>query len=281
MLQAGKRKTAEERVVCEKRARGQDDKRSPSVDQLHEARVFRTLESFVHNYGFASHQWESYEYFVHHLLPDIIRELSPVTVVNPEHRTMHRVFLENVYFKRPTTMQANGFWRPLFPHEAHMRKQSYVFDVVVNVRHKVYQGAPPASPGEPWKMRLMRHVLYRDLAFTRIPCMVGSSLCYTHQNMDLPPRERGAFIINGFEKTLITQGQLRCNYPYRTKHPVKQCRSATNDVNWVLIKSKCMTPSCFSTGQKQTFHVRKDRERNRTGVANGAGRKRALPSLAR
>ena len=103
-----------------------------------EHHVKRAVESFLHCHGLISHQVESYEHFVHFMLPDIILEHTPINVHCPKQKTLHRIFLSNIGVKKPTIQEANGFIRELRPKEAHLRKQTYCFDVFLDLRHKVY-----------------------------------------------------------------------------------------------------------------------------------------------
>jgi DNA-directed RNA polymerase beta subunit len=183
--------------------------------QGYELRIKRIVESYLHFHGFASHQLESYEHFLHFMLPDIIREHSPISIFCPKQKVIHRIFLSNMCIKKPTIQEANGFIRQLSPKEAHLRKQTYCIDVFVDVIHKVYKGKE--------KMKLKEYKIYRNVLFCKIPCMLNSSGCHDYQNLDRPLRSTGTFIINGYEKVLITQEKLKCNYPYvfEIKRPTK------------------------------------------------------------
>lgn len=222
----------------------EQEKHEPS----HEACAQRVLQSFVKSHGFVSHALDSFEHFLRVLLPDILQEPSPVSILSPDTGLLHRITFENIHFAKPSVLQPNGLLRTLFPHEAHIRKQSYTCDVCMDVRYKVFEG-PPDS------MKLVRHELYEQLAFTKVPCMLGSSLCHTHQNFELPPGERGAFIVNGYFKVLVTQSQLRSNYPYifatkpgkhthkceiRCQHPLLACgeQFGTKKLAWKRPRKK-------------------------------------------
>jgi len=89
--------------------------------------------------------------------------------------------------------------------------QTIRFEVHVDVRHKVYQG--PAD-----HLQLVAHTVYKDMPFAKIPAMLGSSICNSHHNLEAPWRDKGIFVISGYVKTLITQSQLRSNYPYRAEN---------------------------------------------------------------
>lgn len=175
-------------------------------DLRHELMVKRALQSFVHLHGFTSHQHESYEHFLHFMLPEIIEEQSPILVFNVNKQVLHRLTFERVCFKKPTILEANGFLRTLMPSEAQLRKQSYCVDVLLDLRHEVFRSHKEGS-----SLKLVQHQLYQEMHFTKIPCMVGSSACHTYQNFDIPQRDRGVFVINGYERVLITQEKLKTN----------------------------------------------------------------------
>ena len=161
------------------------------MEQL-ENYVKRAVESFLHRHGLISHQVESYEHFVHFMLPEIILEHTPINVHCPKQKTLHRIFLSNVAMKKPTIQEANGFIRELRPKEAHLRKQTYCFDVFLDVQHKVYA----CSHGTIYKLK--EDKLYQNVLFCKIPCMLNTSTCHTYRDFDYPQRNSGTFIINGY-----------------------------------------------------------------------------------
>lgn len=176
-------------------------------DRSYELNIKRVLDSFVHNFGFANHQLESFEHYIHVFLPDIINEQFPINVHCAKNKILHRVFLDGFYFKKPSMSEGIGFLKELNPIEAHRRKQTYTFDVFVHITHKVYRGTP-----QHFVLTDIRK--FRDLLLCKIPCMVGSSACHTYQSFDQPSREKGYFIINGYEKVMISQEHKRPNFAF-------------------------------------------------------------------
>jgi len=187
--------------------------------RIFELQIKRLVESYMHCHGLVSHQLESYEHFVHFMLPEIIMEHSPITIHCPKQKVIHRIFLSNMCIKKPTIQEANGFIRELRPKEAHLRKQTYCFDVFLDVEHKVYK----TSNGI--KFKLIENKLYQNVLFCKIPCMLNSSTCHTYKDFAYPQRNSGTFIINGYEKVIITQEKLRCNFPY--VFPIKRAAKYT------------------------------------------------------
>lgn len=186
----------------------------------------RIFESYQHTHGLASHQVESYEHFLHYMLPGIILEPSPITIPWAKQRIVHRIFLSNMWLKKPTIRESNGFVRELRPREAHLRKQTYAFDVFVDVTHKVY-GPVLGAEDDLTRLGLKEHRVYKSVLFCQIPCMLGSSACHLHGDLAYPLRREGTFCINGYEKALITQDHMRCNMPFvfkvtgQSKHSFK------------------------------------------------------------
>lgn len=67
--------------------------------------------------------------------------------------------------------------------------------------------------------------IYRQVPLFRMPTMVGSDICHTHNQLDFgacPYVFGGYFIINGNEKVIIPQETLRSNYPYITTDKSKK-----------------------------------------------------------
>lgn len=173
----------------------------------HELQIKRVVESYLQLHGLVSHQVDSYEHFLHFMLPEIIEEHSPVNILCPKQKVLHRISMKSMCIKKPTIQEANGFIRDLSPKEAHLRKQTYCVDVFLDLYHKVYKIVKT-------KYKLAEYKIYKNVLFCKIPCMVNSSACHNYQNFSRPMREGGSFIINGYEKVIITQEKLKCNFPY-------------------------------------------------------------------
>jgi DNA-directed RNA polymerase beta subunit len=177
--------------------------------ELHDACCQRIVESFTHLFGFANHATESFEHFLHNLLPEIIQEPFPLNIHSESHQILHRIFLDHISFKRPTVQVENtGFLRDLNTTESVLRKQSYFFEIFLNLSQKSYRAS-----GTSKKYVLYDHRSYRNLLFAKIPCLVKSSACHHSQQLD-SLSDDGLFIINGYEKVIISQEKLRTNYPY-------------------------------------------------------------------
>jgi DNA-directed RNA polymerase beta subunit len=211
-----------------------------SAQEIHDACCQRALESFVHTYGFASHAVESYEHFLHLQLPEVIQEQFPMNVPVPKQQVLHRLFLDNICFKKPSMFESSGFIHDLSPTEAIFHKQSYFFDVYVDITQKLYKGPPE-------KMKLAQHRVYKNMLFFKVPCMVNSSACHNSHNVDKTSNDSGLLIINGYEKVMITQEKLRCNVPYIFTAKGKythRCEIRSNHLNLPTSSSYNIHLSC-------------------------------------
>lgn len=170
--------------------------------------IKRIAESFVVTNGLFSHQRRSYDEYVTHHIQGIIKENSPINCVCDGNRQL--VYMYNVRISKPVIKCPDGFIKYLSPKQALQQGKNYLADVFIDVKHEVYD------------KDVLRHVhTYTNILFFQIPCMWNSSLCNDARSLTTL-REQGAFIINGYQKTIISQETLKCNYPYVT--PVKKQR---------------------------------------------------------
>jgi DNA-directed RNA polymerase II subunit RPB2 len=173
--------------------------------------IWYIINTYFERYGFVRHQTESFDYFIHTLLPHIIQE-SPAIRVKQGEDEEHVIMLCNVSVRRPTIEDANGISRDLLPIVARLRNLTYAAVVLVDVVHDIYK------KGEHSERRL-----FRETCLCNIPIMLGSECCHTkHLNNTKECRldPGGYFIVSGGEKVVIAQEKLHTNTPYVFK--VKQ-----------------------------------------------------------
>uniref|UniRef100_A0A6C0BQT2 DNA-directed RNA polymerase n=1 Tax=viral metagenome TaxID=1070528 RepID=A0A6C0BQT2_9ZZZZ len=182
---------------------------SPAV---YEHLVKRAVHSFVSTRTLFSSQIISYEHYLHTQIPSIIKENSPIKVVSSDKKRLQLVHMSNVWIGKPVIKEANGFIRALRPKEAFQRRQSYMVDVFVDLHHETFV----RRAGTTNQYDLVEARIYRNVLFFKTPCMWGSSACTDYESMT-SMRTKGSFIINGYEKCLIAQESLKCNYPYISK----------------------------------------------------------------
>lgn len=143
--------------------------------------------------GVAKHAIDSYNHFINVMLPHIISENSDVTTMSSCGNYSFHLQFTNPCVHRPTVKEADGFERPIYPIAARYRHLSYCCSVVTDVVHDKI-----CRIGEP--KRCWRRV-YREVVLARIPCMLGSNVCYlsdpTQRRDECCLEAPGYFIING------------------------------------------------------------------------------------
>lgn len=181
---------------------------------VQDADVWHLINSYFAKYGLVRHQIESFDNFMTTFLPIIVQEASEIVITGSDVR--HVITLCNVSVQKPTVEESDGYERPILPHLARLRNQTYANPVMVDLVHDIKKDDGTVD----------RNV-YRELLLCRIPTMVGSSFCHTHK-MDSSMLECGLdqggyFVINGIEKALIAQEKLHTNHAYifNVKQPSK------------------------------------------------------------
>jgi DNA-directed RNA polymerase II subunit RPB2 len=166
--------------------------------------VWYLLESYFERYGLVRHQIESFDHFVHTLLPHIVQESPEIRVRQGDEE--HVVSLTNLSVCRPTTTDVDGTERDLLPHLARLRGLAYSGAVTVDVVHDIHRGGA----------RVERR-LFRETCLCRLPVMLGSRACHTQHREcpdECPLDPGGYFLIGGVEKVLVAQEKLHVNVPY-------------------------------------------------------------------
>ena len=169
-----------------------------------EDEVWYLLRSYYERHGLVRHQIESYDHFVHTLLPHIVQECADICATQENGET-HVVSLCNLGVVRPTMTAVDGSEVDMTPNMARLRSLSYTCAVTVDVVHDIRKG-------EHHERRL-----FREVCLCRLPVMLGSQCCHT-QHRECPDECRldqgGYFICNGIEKVMIAQEKLHHNAPY-------------------------------------------------------------------
>lgn len=188
------------------------------VASITEADIRAVLRSCQSKFSLMRHQIESYDNFMTRVLPAIVRENSILVanypqIENEPPKRLEFIF-KNISIQSPTIKEANGFVKSTTPSMSRDRGVTYASSVFVEIEQRTLE--LPKDPSE--LPKLTDRKTYTDMLLCRLPVMVGSSLCYLHQTGDMraecPHDEGGYFIINGMEKTVISQKKLRTNFPY-------------------------------------------------------------------
>ena len=194
-----------------------------------DASIFAAVKSYVDTYGLVRAQIDSFNHFLEVLLPLIIQENSDVTSVSPCRRFTYHAQWTNVVIMPPTSKESCGFEKALTPDAARMRSLTYSSNVVCDLVHDCFdqETSPPTH--------VFRRV-YRETVLARVPIMLGCSACHlrdpARRSAECPNDPLGYFLVNGSEKTLLSQEKLRTNttfvfpsksYPKYTHYA--ECRS--------------------------------------------------------
>lgn len=166
--------------------------------------IWEIVRSYFQQYGCVRHQIESFDNFMHILLPHIIEESSEVHVTQGDQQ--HVVSLCNVSIVRPTSTDADGVDRVLTPHMARLKGLTYSCSVTVDVVHDIYRNETHEE-----------RRIFRETCLCRLPVMLGSQCCHTQHcesTHECRLDQGGYFIVSGCEKVLVAQEKLHHNTPY-------------------------------------------------------------------
>lgn len=217
--------------------------------RIYELMVKRVVESYESLHKFSWHHVESYEHFLHFQLRDIIFEQCPIDIYCPKQKVLHRIEFDDLSVQRPTIKEADGFIGKLTPTDSLLRKQTYCADVYVDLTHKCYK-----SEGKKQSYKLESVRKYQNVLYFKLPCMRNSTVCHDSDELEGTNRDNGTFIINGYEKVMITQEKLKTNFPY-----VCTVRSAAKYTHRCQIRSyhpskirSTSTLNIFITAEKAT-----------------------------
>ena len=160
------------------------------------------------------HHLTSFNYFMTHQIPSIVREKDfIVRVYNKEswdevrkiHTEIFEIRFGKVYISKPVLYDAPH--KPMYPHEARLRNLSYSGSLYVDIHHKKItidaQGKEEESEAG----------VLEKTPCGKIPIMVGSKFCVLSDQTNMTRIEMGEgiydqggyFIIKGVEKVIISQ----------------------------------------------------------------------------
>ena len=214
---------------------------------------FNICASFLQNHGLIGSQIEGFEYFMDHLLREVINENSDVFVETPGKCRVDKVSFIAPTVRRPECKENNGTIHDIDPNEAQVRKMTYECTVLVDVKHDHMQYENEDFEGTP----VVTTHLYRNVSLAKIPCMVKSKYCHWYgKDMDVADHG-GYFVISGHQKNMIMLQKMRTNWPvirHITKKPsprvtMAEIRSASG--KW-RSTSTLMLKACSAGGQLRT-----------------------------
>jgi len=171
------------------------------------------------------HQLESYNYFVNNQIQQTIEMFNPLNICSDHdyikehnlHRLEIEITFENFSIYRPQIYENNGSTKIMFPQEARLRNISYssAMTIDLNIKYTVRNG-------ENYNNVLNYQKKIKNVHIGKLPIMLKSDLCVLNQYKHLDHNETGEcymdpggyFIINGSEKTCISQERAAENQIY-------------------------------------------------------------------
>ena len=171
------------------------------------------------------HQLESYNYFVNNQIQQTIEMFNPLIIASEHdfikelnlYRLEIEITFENFSIYRPQIYENNGSTKIMFPQEARLRNFSYssAMTIDLNIKYSVRNG-------ENYKNVLNYQKKIKNVHIGKLPIMLKSDLCVLNQYKHLNHHETGEcymdpggyFIINGSEKTCISQERAAENQIY-------------------------------------------------------------------
>lgn len=189
------------------------------------------LGSLFTTSGFAQMQLDSYEKFNRHWVQQIIRESPPLVIDSDVTGSRHIIKHGRVCFGKPNYTEAAGGSSPVYPYICKWRGLPYTNALYIDVTHEIYD---IRSGKEHPLLVETRH--YKELMHGEIPTMRRSSFCNTYQNPYLanecPIDPPGNFIVNGNEKTVVSQFKMKPNAVF-----IWPCKAKTKTLFMAEIRS--------------------------------------------
>ena len=217
---------------------------------------FSVIEKYFVENGPVRHQFESYEYMVHHTIQKIFDECTSIEISTKT--TIYKATFGQVYFEKASIIDENRQIKHITPHEARIRDITYDSPIFVDIKEEFWE---KKEDGQEEKVNIVNHA---KVFLLRLPTMVRSSRCNLYgksadECIKLGECENdpgGYFLVNGKERALIYQERLNYNQTYcfesnSDKYPfVVEIRSMSEETcHSILLKAtldKDCRNCCFS-----------------------------------
>jgi len=200
-----------------------------SNEEIHNSEIpWILIESYFkhkHLKQLVKHQLESYNYFVNNQIQQTIEMFNPLIIASEHdfikelnlYRLEIEITFENFSIYRPQIYENNGSTKLMFPQEARLRNFSYSSAMTIDLNIKYI-----VRNGENYKNVLNYQKKIKNVHIGKHPIMLKSDLCVLNQYKHLNHNETGEcymdpggyFIINGSEKTCISQERAAENQIY-------------------------------------------------------------------
>jgi len=217
---------------------------------------FSIIEKYFVENGPVRHQFESYEYMVHHTIQKIFDECTSIEITTKTSN--YKATFGQVYFEKASIIDENRQIKHITPHEARIRDITYDSPIFVDIKEEFWE---KKEDGQEEKVNIVNHA---KVFLLRLPTMVRSSRCNLYgksadECIKLGECENdpgGYFLVNGKERALIYQERLNYNQTYcfesnSDKYPfVVEIRSMSEETcHSILLKAtldKDCRNCCFS-----------------------------------
>lgn len=160
------------------------------------------------------HQIDSYNYFIEHELPGLIKEHNPIVMMDnynnneKKYMTEHHISFGDMQIGKPIIIESTGNIKELYPQEARLRNLTYASEITCELHYKIVNHIVGSEKSE-----VIEVPVFKNVSLGKIPIMVGSKFCILDKlsgkskfEMDeCQYDEGGYFIINGGERVLVSQ----------------------------------------------------------------------------
>lgn len=126
------------------------------------------VETYLRKYGFLGHHTQMYDWFARQATV-VFEKLPEEHVVHHWKREYETLEMRNVRIGRPTAEDSGGYQAPVYPHDCHLRSQSYSAAVYADWYHIVRSMDTQEVTDEV--------LVYRDHLLGKVPIETGSALC--------------------------------------------------------------------------------------------------------
>jgi DNA-directed RNA polymerase II subunit RPB2 len=176
---------------------------------IHMADIFHlnVIKKLFLEKGLVAHQIDSYNYFLNFGLQKIFDETTNIVIEKSDEK--YEVNFGQVYIDKPCIIEEDRTIRYISPIEARTRNLFYEGQISVDIIEKIYK-----------KDKLVEVKTHNKHAISKIPIMIGSYYCNTHNSTkeewsgkykECENDPGGYFIINGNERALISQERIAYN----------------------------------------------------------------------
>lgn len=221
---------------------------------LSKEQQFQIIRSYYEQYGIIRHQIETYNDFVHNLVPIIIQNSEPIQI--QKDNIMWEYKIANPVFHPCLTNGSTGQDRiPITPNECRIKNLSYTSDLQVDVI--VTETNVETS--------ISNRTIF-SVILAKIPILLRSDLCILSrkskqelfQMKEDPNDPGGYFISRGGEKVIVAQERMASNFPFvlESKNGILNVEMRSTDETEMRASSKCIL-RYYQYSKKNTVIIEK------------------------